>query len=171
MRLIENSRPSVLNRLTCEGLNIAGLPDYTGQGAVGADIGYIPGYSPVVPDISFLDLPGQFISIPGGAVSNGANASADSSGINQIYVDPAVNPTPTGGYMSALLAVAQAGMQAFTTYAKGSPSVATPQAKMPSGKTFGAGILTNPQGGTNWFVVGGVVFLGMVGLVVLAKYA
>lgn len=145
--------------------------DYTGQGAVGLDVGYNPGYSPVVPDTSFLDLPGQFLSMPGGSNANGANASADSTGVNQIYVDPHVNPTPTGGYMAALLQVAQAGMQAFTTYAKGSPAVAIPAARTPLGKSIGGSFLMTPQGTTNWLAIGGIILLGIGGIVLVIKYA
>jgi hypothetical protein len=146
--------------------------DYTGQGATGADVGYIPGYSPVVPDASFIDLPGQFASIPGGSVTNGGYGASDSAGVNSLYLDPAANPSPTGGYMTALAQIAAAASQAFTTYVKGSPSVAIPGAKQPTGRTTGGGLsLTTTNGGTNWVVVGGVVLLGVGALFLLAKYA
>lgn len=123
--------------------------------------GYSPGYTPVVPDTSFIDLSGQFISIPGGSVANGATHISDSSGINAIYKDPAVNPVPTGGYMTALAQVANAAMQSFTTFIKGSPSVATPGAKLPTGATVGGGLLVNAQGQTNWLLIGGVAVVGI----------
>lgn len=136
------------------------------------DSAYMPGYSPVVPDVSMLNLPGQLPGIPGGGASNGGYHASDPSGINVVHTDPAVNPTPSGGYMQALAQIAAAASQSFTTFVKGSPSVAIPAAKTPtSGGLGGALSLTTPQGTTNWTTIAIIAALGIVGVVLVVKYA
>lgn len=141
--------------------------------ALSPDSAYMPGYSPVVPDMSFLNLPGQLPGIPGGAASNGGYHTSDSSGINAIYTDPAVNPTPSGGYMQALAQIAAAASQSFTTFVKGSPSVAIPPSKVPTsyGSLGGALSLTTPQGTTNWTTIGIIALVGVIGIVLVVKLA
>jgi hypothetical protein len=126
--------------------------------------------SAVVPDTSTIDLPGQLPGIPGGYASNGAIVAADPSGINALHTDPAVNPVPTGGYMPVAQAVLLAAAQGFSTFAKGSPSVAIPGARYPNNVVKGGNFLTTPTGATNWMTIGIIVVAGIVGLVVLAKY-
>src|SRR6266849_10721 len=75
-----------------------------------------------LPDTSALDLPGQFDSIPGGGSTNGGVYT--SGGHDSLYMDPTVNPNPTGGYMPVLSSVIQAAASGFNTFVKGSPSVA-----------------------------------------------
>ena len=136
------------------------------------DSAYMPGYSPVVPDVSMLNLPGQLPGIPGGGASNGGYFASDPSGINVLHTDPAVNPTPSGGYMQALAQIAAAASQSFTTFVKGSPSVAIPQAKTPtSGGLGGAFSLTTPQGTTNWTAIAIIAGIGIIGAVLVVKYA
>lgn len=131
---------------------------------------YIASMSNVVPDASYLDLPGQLPGIPGGFASNGASAPSDPMGMSSLYTDPAVNPVPTGGYMPVAAAILQAAAQGFSTFAKGSPSVAIPGARYPNNMVRGGNFLTTPTGGTNWMTVGVIVVAGIVGLVVLAKF-
>jgi hypothetical protein len=160
-----NIDPSGFNTVDDSGSNIlansGGISDQNIQ-----DLGY----SPVVPDTSGIDLPGQLVGIPGGGASNGAVYGADPSGINALHLSPSVNPTPTGGYMPALVAVANAAAQGFSTYSKGSPSVAIPAVKRPIVSSGVAGLFTTPTGATNWTVIGLVVVAGVVGMIVLAKY-
>lgn len=140
---------------------------------VGVDTTYTPGGNQILPDLSQVDLAGQFLSFPGGmSTGNGVGAS-DSSGVNSIYIDPTVNPTPTGGYLDALAKIAAIGMNAFTTYSKGSPSVAIPGARQPaSNRTVGGALgLTTATGGTNWLAIGIVVVAGLAGIVWLVKKA
>jgi hypothetical protein len=120
-----------------------------------------PIYSTVLSNsqLAQLDLPGQLDSFPGGASTPGMypGGSADPSGINSVHLSPTVNPTPTGGYMSVAAAIAAAASTGFSTYAKGSPSVATPPPMYPGG-SMTSGMLT---GQTNWLVVGAVVAVGV----------
>lgn len=126
----------------------------------------------VVPDASGLDLAGQFPGLPGGGASNGGVTTTDSSGINALYLHPAVNPTPTGGYMPTLMAVVASAAQGFSTYAKGSPSVAIPGARTPLGSVRGGALsLTTATGGTNWLLIGGVVVVAVGVLMFIAKKA
>jgi hypothetical protein len=117
----------------------------------------------VVPDTTSLPLPGQLPGIPGGGASNGVTAATDSSGINGLYLSPLVNPTPTGGYMTAAAQVVASASGAFTTYVKGSPSVAIPPVQVPI-STGLAGLFTTSTGATNWTVVGLVVVAGLLGI-------
>lgn len=134
---------------------VATLPDTSYSGAL------------VIPDTSMLNLPGQMPGLPGGGASNGHMGASDPSGVNGLYLDPTVNPTPTGGYMSALDSVLKAASTGFSTYVKGSPSVAIPPPKKASG-----GMLSSVLSGTtNWMVVGVVVVAGMVAMGVLAVKA
>jgi hypothetical protein len=136
------------------------------------DSAYAPGYSPVVPDTTQLNLPGQLNGLPGGGASSGTVTASDPMGINAVHTAPGVNPTPTGGYMQSLAQVAAAASQSFSTFVKGSPSVAVPAAKSPlTGGIGGALSLTTPTGGTNWLLVGGVLALLAIGVVVVVKYA
>jgi hypothetical protein len=124
--------------------------------------------TPVVPDTSNLDLPGQFVSIPGGDVSSGGFLTSDPAGMNVLYPNPSVNPNPTGGYMqtaSQILSLAQQGMK---TFASGSTSPAIPAARKPMSLS---GPFVNPvTGATNWTMVGGVIAVGIVGLIALAYW-
>lgn len=147
--------------------------DYSGQGAIGADINYSPTITPVVPDTTGLPLPGQIAGLPGGNASNGAVGASDSAGVNMLYLDPTVNPTPTGGYMKGAMDLITAGLNAFSTYAKGSPQVGIPAARQPASRPAvgGALSLTTASGQTNWMLIGGVVLVGVIGMVVIAKWA
>ena len=118
-------------------------------------------------DLSWLDLPGQLDSIPGGYSNPGAypGGASDPSGINSLFLDSSINPNPTGGYMSTLASIATAAASGFSTYAKGSPSVATPRPLMP-GSTITASAAT---GKTNWLLIGGVVLVGVVALAWMVK--
>jgi len=119
--------------------------------------------------LSYLDLPGQFDSIPGGTSANGAypGGSADPSGINSLYLAPTVNPTPTGGYMPIAAAIASAAATGFSTFAKGSPSVATPPPRLPSSRLTPSAL----TGSTNWLVIGLVVAAGIGVMAWLVKTA
>lgn len=132
------------------------------------DAAYGPN-GPVVPDASMLPLPGQLVGLPGGGASNGGIHTSD--GINMVYLDPAVNPTPSGGYMTALAQIAAAASNSFTTFVKGSPQVAIPRAKTPTSTVGGAFSLTTPQGTTNWTTIAIVAALGIIGAVLVVKYA
>lgn len=141
-----------------------------GPSPISPDDVYNVGYSPVVPDTTGLNLPGQLPGIPGGGASNGGSAASDPSGINVLHTDPTVNPTPTGGYMQALAQVAAAASQSFTTYVKGSPSVAIPAARTPLSTISGALSLTSATGQTNWTTVFIIVGILGVGGFLLIKY-
>lgn len=142
-----------------------------GLGNPADDIYTAPPVNSVVPDTSNIDLPGQLSGIPGGDASDGGMAAADPSGVNQIYKTAAVNPTPTGGYMSALSSIAASAASAFTTFVKGSPSVAVPAAKSTAGKTAtGGGLLTTAAGTTNWTTIAIIVAVGIAGIVIVVKY-
>lgn len=140
--------------------------------ALSPDSAYMPGYTPVVPDMSALNLPGQLPGIPGGGASNGGYYTSDPAGMNVLHTDPKVNPTQSGGYMQALAQIAAAASQSFTTFVKGSPSVAIPAAKTPThGGLGGALSLTTPQGTTNWTTIAIIAGLGIIGVVLVVKYA
>jgi hypothetical protein len=119
--------------------------------------------------LSYLDLPGQLDSIPGGTAANGAypGGAADPSGINSLYLAPTVNPTPTGGYMPIAASIASAAATGFSTFAKGSPSVATPPPRLPSSTLSGPRL----TGTTNWLMIGFVVAVGIGVMAYLAKTA
>jgi len=124
--------------------------------------------TPVVPDASGIDLPGQFVNIPGGATVNGGFLTSDPAGINVLYPDPKANPNPTGGYMQTLSQVLALAQQGMKTFASGSTSPAIPQARKPMSLTSP---FVNPTtGATNWTMVGGVIVVGIVGLVALAYW-
>lgn len=115
-------------------------------------------------DLSNVDLPGQFDSMPGGSDISGAfpGGAADPSGINSLFLSSGANPTPTGGYMSTLAQVAQSAATGFSTYAKGSPSVATPKPLTPGSTIAGAtGAAAVASGQTNWLVIGAVIVVGL----------
>ena len=156
------------------------VPYFTGSdsyGVLSSDANSISGidYAPTIPSVvdntnlALLDLPGQLDSIPGGDVTAGAfpGGAADPSGVNSLYLHPAVNPTPTGGYMNVLASIAASAAGGFSTYAKGSPSVATPRPLLP-GTSMTKTALT---GGTNWLVIGVVVAVGIGVIAWLAKAA
>jgi hypothetical protein len=119
--------------------------------------------------LAYLDLPGQFDSIPGGSVVSGAypGGAADPSGINSLFLDSNTNPIPTGGYMTTLAQIANAAATGFSTYVKGSPSVATPPPRYPGSS------LTKPMltGTTNWLLVGVAVVAGLAVIAYLAHAA
>lgn len=136
--------------------------------STGQDFLSVLDQTPVVPDTSGLDLPGQFTSMPGGANVNGGIYGADPSGINVVYPDPSANPNPTGGYMTTAQQLIQLAQQGMKTFASGSPSAAIPAARKP-------GSLTSPfvnpaTGQTNWTMVGGIVVVGIVGMIALAYW-
>jgi hypothetical protein len=130
----------------------------------GSGLSVLPNYS-----LSNLDLPGQLDNFPGGIGANSAypGGAADPSGMNSLYLDPGVNPSPTGGYLNVLASVANAAASGFSTFAKGSPSVATPRPLLPGGS------ITSSQltGKTNWLVIGIIVIAGVVALGWIAKSA
>lgn len=127
-------------------------------------------YTPVVPDASGLPISGQLQGLPGGGASDGAMHTSD--GINSVYRDPAVNPTPTGGYMTALAQIAQAAAAGMTTFVKGSPQTAIPRPLVP-GNLTGRGplSLTTPQGTTNWTTIAIIAGLGIIGAILVVRYA
>jgi hypothetical protein len=130
----------------------------------------------VDPGLYNIDLPGQIDGAPGGGITSGVTYAADPSGINTISTNPVVNPTPTGGWMSAITSTLAAATAGFTAYEKGSPSVAIPKPQVPSqsvlGKIF-APPVPGSGGGIGPFSWGAIAFigLGVVGLVVIAKVA
>lgn len=128
-----------------------------------------PTNTPVVPDASWMDLAGQFQSMPGGASTNGTNVVADGSGANAVYTDPTANPTPTGGWMSVANSIAALAQQGMKTFSQGTPTPAIPAARKPL-NTPSMLSFTNAAGGTNWPVVGGVILVGVVGMVALAMW-
>jgi hypothetical protein len=149
------------------------IPDYVNPPA--ADPGsstdqWSANYVPVVPDASGLPISGQLSGLPGGGASDGAVHTSD--GINAVYRDPAVNPTPTGGYMTALAQIATAAASGMTSYVKGSPSVAIPRPLVP-GSIAGSGMLslTTPQGTTNWTTIAIIAAFGIVGAILVVRYA
>jgi hypothetical protein len=138
------------------------VPDLSGISSDASAYFNSPDYSPVVPDVSNLDLPGQFDSMPGGASTPGGFYSSDPSGANVIYIDHTADPNATGGWQnvaSQVLSLASKGMSAF---ASGGPSPAVPPARRPlnSPTTFA---LPGTSGQTNWLLVGGII-VGVAGL-------
>lgn len=129
-----------------------------------SDYANAPDYTPVVPDTSSLDLPGQFDSLPGGSSANGGYLTSDGSGMNVIYSDPTVNPTPTGGWMQVAASVASAAQQGMRAYSSGTPTPAIPPIRMP---VQSPSLFTTAQGGTNWPVIGLVVAAGIAGMFAL----
>jgi hypothetical protein len=127
----------------------------------------LPDYTPVVPDPTGLDLPGQFQSMPGGYSNNGSAIVADGAGTNAVYTDPTVNPSPTGGWMQVASSVMNLAAQGMKTYSQGTPTPAIPAARKPvsMASTFA---LTTPTGQTNWLLVGGVVVVGVGAMFALA---
>jgi hypothetical protein len=117
-----------------------------------------PDYTPVVPDPSNLDLPGQFDSMPGGLSTPGGYYSSDPSGANVIYTDPSANPNPTGGWQQIASQVVSLAAQGAKTFAAGSPTTAIPPARKPLQTSS---LLTNATGQTNWLLIGGVVVVGV----------
>jgi hypothetical protein len=126
-----------------------------------------PDYTPVVPDPTYLDLAGQFQSMPGGASNNGSTIVADGAGANAVYTDPTVNPNPTGGWMQVATSVMNLAAQGMKTYSQGTPTPAIPAARKPvsMASTFA---LTTPTGQTNWLLVGGIVVVGVGAMFALA---
>lgn len=126
-----------------------------------------PDYSPVVPDPTYLDLAGQFQSMPGGASTNGSAIVSDGAGVNAVYTDPAANPNPTGGWMQVASSIMNLAAQGMKTYSSGTPTPAIPAARRPvsSPSTFS---LTTPTGQTNWLLVGGVIVVGVGAMFALA---
>jgi hypothetical protein len=130
-------------------------------GLAGSDISDLystPDYTPVVPDVSSLDLPGQFDSMPGGSSTNGGYLSADPSGMNVIYTDGSVNPNPTGDWQKIASQVVSLAAQGARTFAAGSPTTAIPPARRPLQTSS---LLTTPTGQTNWLLIGGAVVIGV----------
>lgn len=137
----------------------------------GMDTSTIPSVLPNW-ELSGMDLPGQLNSFPGGMSANGAfpGGAADPSGMNSLYLHPSVNPTPTGGYMNTLAQIAAAAASGFSTYAKGSPSVATPRPLLPGSRIAARpGMLGGSS--TNWLVIGIVVAVGIGAMAWLVKAA
>lgn len=130
-----------------------------------------PDYSPVVPDTSGVDLPGQLPSTPGGAVAFGpfpGQGGVDPVGINQIYLDAKINPTPTANYMPIAAQLLQLAQQSMKTFASGSPSPAIPGPRRPLQTT--SPFINPTTGGTNYMMVGLVVIVGVGVLVALAYW-
>lgn len=139
-----------------------------------------PLYSdPIVPDAVYnLDLAGQMDAFPGGAISGGGYFASDPAGISTVSINPALNPNPTGGWQQTAKDILGLAAGAFQVFEKGSPSVATPPGKKPTGTTG------TPQkdgttkpffnadgiGPVKWVYVG-VIGVGLLGLVVIAKVA
>ncbi len=83
-------------------------------------------FANVFNDVGSINLGGQMDGMPGGGASNGSWYTADPAGVNIIYNDPSVNPNQTGGWQSIAQSILQLGSQAFLTFERGTPSVATP---------------------------------------------
>jgi hypothetical protein len=149
---VDGFRGRVLDPHICYG-SAAGI-----AGSDFTDFYNSPDYTPVVPDTSNLDLPGQFDSMPGGYSTPGGFYSADPSGANVIYTDPSANPNPTGGWQTVASQVLSLAAQGARTYAAGSPTTAIPPARKP---LHTSSLLTTPTGQTNWLIVGGAVVLGV----------
>ena len=145
----------------------------TADGTLGSDVAmYDPSSGGIIaPDVSGVDLGGF---MPGGFTyspqSPGGGMSADPFGITAISGNPAVNPNKTGDWMTTAQLLLNSANKAFTTYVSGSPSVAIPPAKKPTG-LFSTGTTVGTTTGVNWPVVGGAVAVGVVALFLLAKYA
>jgi len=178
---IDHVKPSLVGRSVCyaspailpDDFDITSLdtPAVFNQGWQSNDSYYGAG-GPVVPDTSSLNLPGQLPGIPGGGASNGAVYTSDPMGMSALHTSASVNPTPTGGYMDDLAKIVAAASSSFSTFVKGSPSVAVPAARTPvSGGLAGALSLTTPTGQTNWTTIGIIAILGVVGVVLVVKYA
>lgn len=141
--------------------------------AIAMDTNYVladvPGYAPVVPDTSGIDLPGQFLSMPGGESTNGSAIVSDGAGANAVYTDPKVNPNPTGGWMQLGQSVMNLAAQSMRTFSQGSPSPGVPQARRPlqASSIFST---TTATGGTNWLLIGGVVVVGVGALFAIAMW-
>lgn len=158
----------VLDPHTCYAFNAVTGMDDNATIATGNDFWSVLDQTPVVPDTSGIDLPGQFISIPGGSAANGGFLTSDPSGINVLYPDPRVNPNPTGGYMTTAQQLIQLAQQGMRTFASGSVSPAIPAARKPASLTSP---FVNPTTGqTNWTIVAGVIGVGVVGLIALAYW-
>jgi hypothetical protein len=168
--LVEGFFGRVLDPHICHGGVISVGPmagDSAGLSTQGyADFGG-PDYTPVVPDATGIDLAGQFMSMPGGYNANGSTIAADGAGINQVYMHPAVNPTPTGGWMTLANSVIGLAQQSMKTFTGGSPSPAIPAAQRPLGPPS---VFTNAAGQTNWLLVGGIVVVGVGAMVALAMW-
>lgn len=126
-----------------------------------------PDYQPVVPDTSALDLPGQFDSMPGGSSNNGSYYGSDPSGMNMIYSEPAVNPTPTGGWQQLAAQVAGLAAQGMKTFSSGTPTPAIPPSRTPYQSTGIGSVLSGPGGSTNWLLIGGVIAVGIGAMIVI----
>jgi hypothetical protein len=132
----------------------------------------VTSYPTVMPNdnLALLDLPGQMSNFPGGGSTAGAfpGGAADPSGINSLYLTSSVNPTPTGDWMKTAASIAASAASGFTTFAKGSPSVATPRPLMPGSSIAKSTMYT---GATNWLFIGGAVVVGVIAITWLARTA
>lgn len=126
------------------------------------------GYTPVVPDTTGLDLPGQFLSMPGGQSTNGSTIVSDGAGANAVFPDPTANPTPNGGWMQLGSSIMNLAAQSMRTFSQGSPTPAVPGVRRPLQQPS---VFVNPTGGTNWLAVGGVIAVGVGVLFAIAYFA
>lgn len=138
-------------------------PDYSPYNVGYTGIGPSPNPSDYTPIISFDGATEVAAAASGGTpfVPGNAGITGDPTGINSLHTDPAVNPTPNGGWQTVAQSLATAAAKGFSTFVSGSPSVGIPTARTATGKTTG-GVLTTSTGKTNWamiaLVVGGAVF-------------
>lgn len=130
----------------------------------------------VDPGLYNIDLAGQIDGAPGGGITSGVTYAADPAGISTVSTNPAVNPNPTGGWMTALTSTLAAATAGFTAYEKGSPSVAIPKPQVPSQSVLGK-IFAPPVAGSgggigpfSWGAIA-VIVVGVGTLVVIAKVA
>jgi len=174
----------VIDRYVAEGRTVSGgsavqttFDAYSSSSAAGDTPDFGTGANPIV-DLGLynIDLAGQMDRFPGGGISYGVNYAADPSGINTISTNPAINPNPTGGWMTALTNTLQAATAGFTAYERGSPSVAIPRPAVPNQSVLGK-IFAPPVAGSgggvgpfSWGAIA-VIGLGVVGLIVIAKVA
>jgi hypothetical protein len=151
-------------------VSASGEPLYSVDYGVGTSDGFNPSPTPTVfPDITTADLPGQMAGLPGGGQGNGSIITDGSH--NSLYIanpNPSPGSIPQGGnYLPLLSSVVTAAGNSFSAYVKGSPSVAIPPPRRPSG-----GVLSSVlSGSTNWMVIGIAVVAGIALMAVLAAKA
>jgi hypothetical protein len=127
-----------------------------------------PDYTPVVPDMSMVDMSGQMSGMPGGDLPMGPPLSPDALGINAIATNPAVNPNPTGNWQGIASQIVGLAAQGMRTFSSGSPSPAIPPVRRPLNTQS---LFAAPgSSSTKWMVVGGVVVVGIGVMIVLGVF-
>lgn len=138
------------------------LSSFTGDSGGG---NVIPGY-----DASTGTYIGQ-AAAGSSFVPSPSYATSDPSGIGSINPNPAVNPTPTGSWMTSAMGILNSAGKGFSTFVTGSPSAGVPAALRTLTGKQQAGVFTTASGQTNWAMVLAVVALAGGGIFLLVKYA